>query len=101
METLNITFNVDKNVIPAWKEFMKTVFFTYANVKKHFSGHNLYQVMVEDENTETYSYQLLTDDMKKLEEFQKEIFPALVRELTQAFGDKVLLFDTVLKEVRF
>lgn len=101
MEILNITFNVENEAVSQWKEFMNKIFFPYANVKSHFSGHNLYKVMVEDESTETYSYQLIAKDATAIAEFKAEIFPALVRELTQAFGNKVMLFDTILKEERF
>lgn len=101
MDILNITFNVETSVVPNWKEFMTKVFFPYANVKSHFAGHNLFKVMVEDTASETYSYQLIAKDDKSIEEFKAEIFPALVRELTEAFGEKVMLFDTVLKEDRF
>lgn len=100
MDLLNITFNVDKTVLDDWKKFMSQVFIPYANVQEKFAGHNYYQVMVEDEVTETYSYQLLADNEEAITSFKKDIFPPLVRELTGAFGEKVLLFDTILKEVK-
>lgn len=98
MYILNITFNVENTVLDNWKEFMAQVFIPYANVKEHFSGHNYYKVMLEDPNASTYSYQLISEEFRNIEEFQGEIFPALQREMMQAFSDKVLLFSTILEE---
>ena len=100
MYILNITFNVEHTILENWKQFMTKVFIPYANVKEQFSGHNYYKVMVEDPNASTYSYQLIAEKIDNIHEFQKEIFPALQREMIQAFSDKVLLFSTILKEER-
>lgn len=100
MDILNITFNVEKTVLTDWKKFMSHVFIPYANVQEKFSGHNFYQVMVEDPNAETFSYQLIAKDESYIKSFKQEIFPALIREMTQAFGQQVLYFDTILKEVK-
>ena len=100
MDILNITFNVDNTVLENWKEFMGKVFIPYANVQEIFAGHNYYQVLVEDPNTETYSYQLIAKEAADIDRFLAEIFPALNREMVQAFGDKVLLFNTKLREVK-
>lgn len=99
MDILNITFNVEKSILADWKKFMGKVFIPYSNVQGKFSGHNFFQVMVEDPNAETYSYQLIADNEAIIDSFTAEIFPALQREMSQAFGDKVLLFNTKLKEV--
>lgn len=98
MVVLNITFNVDNSVVKPWKEFMAKVFIPYANVQEKFAGHNYFKVMVEDDTAETYSYQLIANEEDAIHSFLKEIFPALHREMAQAFGDKVLLFSTILKE---
>jgi len=99
MDILNITFNVEKNVLPTWKKFMGQVFIPYANVQERFAGHNLFQVMVEDDTAVTYSYQLIAENEAIIASFKEEIFPALIREMNQVFGQKVLYFDTLLKEV--
>lgn len=99
MVILNITFNVEKTVLSDWKRFMTHVFIPYANVQEKFAGHNFYQVMVEDAAAETYSYQLIAKEESDIDSFKKDIFPALIREMNQAFGQKVLFFDTILKEV--
>ena len=100
MDILNITFNVEKTVLNDWKKFMGQVFIPYANVQEQFAGHNFFQVMVEDPDAETYSYQLIAKEEAIIDSFMDEIFPALHRELVQAFGEKVLLFNTKLKEVK-
>ncbi len=100
MDILNITFNVEKTALVEWKRFMGKVFIPYANVQEKFVGHNFYQVMVEDPNAETYSYQLIAENESIINSFKAEIFPALIREMTQAFGQKVLYFDTILKELK-
>ncbi len=99
MEILNITYNVDLTILPEWKRFMKHIFMPYANVQERFVGHNFYKVMVDDPETETYSYQLIAKNEADIISFKEEIFPALIREMQQAFGQKVLHFDTLLKEV--
>lgn len=100
MDILNITFNIENSILEDWKKFMGKVFIPYANVQEKFAGHNFYQVLVEDPNTETYSYQLIAKEEADIDSFLSEIFPALNREMTQAFGDKVLLFNTKLREVK-
>lgn len=100
MEILNITFNVDLSILEDWKLFMGKVFIPYSNVQEKFAGHNFFQVMVEDPNAETYSYQLIAKEEADIDSFLAEIFPALHREMMQAFGDKVLLFNTKLREVK-
>lgn len=100
MDILNITFNVENTVLEDWKKFMEKVFIPYANVREKFAGHNFYQVLVEDPNTETYSYQLIANKEADIDSFLAEIFPPLYREMTQAFGDKVVLFNTKLREVK-
>lgn len=99
MYILNITFNVENGALVEWKKFMNQVFIPYANVQEKFSGHNLFKVMVEDPNSETYSYQLIAKKEEDIDSFSAEIFPSLVRELTQAFGERVLLFNTKLEEM--
>ncbi len=98
MDILNITFNVENTAVSEWKKFMAQVFIPYANVQGNFAGHNYYKAMVDDPDSETYSYQLIAKDEKSIPLFLKEIFPALHREMTQAFGEKALLFHTILKE---
>ena len=98
MVILNITFNVEINVLPNWKKFMGKVFIPYANVQEKFAGHAFYQVMVDDPESETYSYQLIAKSEVDIESFKKDIFPALIREMQQTFGQSVLHFDTILKE---
>lgn len=100
MDILNITFNIEKSIVGDWKKFMGKVFIPYANVQEKFAGHNFYQVLVEDPGTETYSYQLIANKEADIDSFLSEIFPALNREMTQAFGEKVLLFNTKLREVK-
>ena len=100
MDILNITFNVDKTILEDWKQFMGKVFIPYANVQERFAGHNYYQVLVEDPSTETYSYQLIAKSEADIDSFLAEIFPALNREMVEAFGEKVLLFNTKLREVK-
>lgn len=98
MYILNITFSVDNSVLDNWKKFMAQVFIPYANVKGEFSGHNYYKVLVEDTSSSTYSYQLIAEKMTMIQDFQREIFPALQREMTQAFSDKALSFSTILQD---
>lgn len=100
MDILNITFNVEKTVLDDWKKFMGKVFIPYSNVQGKFAGHNLFQVLVEDPITETYSYQLIAKEEADIDNFLAEIFPALNREMRQAFGEKALLFNTKLREVK-
>ncbi len=100
MDILNITFNIEKSIIKEWSSFMGKVFIPYSNVQENFSGHNLLQVMVEDPNAYTYSYQLYATEEAHIDTFMKEIFPALIREMKQLFGDKVLTFHTKLREVK-
>jgi len=100
MDILNITFNVEKIILEDWKKFMGKVFIPYANVQAKFAGHNYYQVLVDDPNTETYSYQLIANNEADIDSFLAEIFPALHREMVQAFGERVLLFNTKLREVK-
>lgn len=99
MHILNITFCVEKSALNDWKNFMNQVFIPYANVQEKFSGHNLFKVLVDDDTTETYSYQLIAKNEAVIDSFSAEIFPSLLRELTDAFGERVLLFDTKLEEL--
>ncbi len=99
MTTLNITFNVELSVLKEWKAFMNKVFMPFAYVKKNFAGHRLYQVMMDEPNVQTYSYQLIAQKETNIDDFLSDIFPALHREMNQAFGDKVVFFSTKLKEV--
>lgn len=98
MDILNITFNVEKAILADWRAFMGKVFIPYSHVQEKFAGHNFYHVLVEDPLTETYSFQLIAKDEATIDSYLSEIFPALRREMVQAFGEKVMLFDTKLRE---
>jgi hypothetical protein len=100
MYILNITFNIEVNALVQWKKFMETVFMPFSHSQGNFAGQNFYEVMVEDENTETYSFQLIAKEEKYIDDYIEEIFPALSRELSQSFGDKVMLFQTKLRETK-
>lgn len=99
MYILNITYSVDDSVHTQWMEWMKKVHIP------NFAENNLIQEYrftkvlstAPDESGHTYSIQLKYTCTADLDQFQKTQLPQIKNEYYRLYGDRLLLFATILK----
>ena len=95
----NITYNIDRDIEIKWLLWMKEVHLPKVLGTGYFLDHKVYRLLnVRDEGI-TYSIQLFTDDLKKLERYLETEAPVITEEHNQQFRHKHVAFMTVLQEV--
>ncbi|WP_299098465.1 DUF4286 family protein [uncultured Winogradskyella sp.] len=94
----NVTLNIDKSVHAEWLEWIKDHIPQVLATGK-FKEAKLTKVLVEDNETETYSVQYRAHSREALDSYYAEHAEQLKQEGLKRFADKVLSFRTELEVV--
>ncbi|MUU79388.1 DUF4286 family protein [Winogradskyella endarachnes] len=94
----NVTLNIDKSVHKEWLEWIKDHIPQVLATRK-FKEAKLTKVLVDDDETETYSVQYRAHSREALDEYYSEYAEKLKQEGLKRFADKVLSFTTELQVV--
>ena len=92
----NVTLNIDKSVHQEWLEWVKEHIPQVLATGK-FKEAKLTKVLVEDNESKTYSIQYRAHSREALETYYTEHSERLKQEGLKRFGDKVLSFRTELE----
>lgn len=94
----NVTLNIDKSVHTEWLEWIKDHIPQVLATGK-FKEAKLTKVLVDDDESETYSVQYRAHSREALDEYYSEYAEKLKQEGLKRFADKVLSFRTELQVV--
>lgn len=95
----NVTLSVDPSISAEWLRWMKTTHIKDVMATGLFESYSIYEVLLQDDETLTYSVQYFTTSMAKLQQYQAKYAPDLQTTHMKRYGDKVVAFRTVLETV--
>ena len=97
----NITYNVETLIEAEWLEWMKKVHIEEILKTNYFSDHRILRLINEhpDTSATTYAVQLTAMNISNVEGYLANQGAILQKKLIAKFGQKVLLFMTILEEV--
>ena len=100
MVLYNVTVGIDKDMEMEWISWMKESHIPKVLATGMFTGHKIYKVISEDdETTVSYSIQYFSDSLDKVVHYLNELASPLVNEHLERYKDKHVAFRTLLDEV--
>lgn len=95
----NVTVNIENDVREEWLQWMKEKHIPDVMKTGYFLENKICKVLVNEEQGTTYSIQYTCENMKKLEEYQREHSPRLQKEHAAKYANKFVAFRTLLEVV--
>jgi len=92
----NVTLNIDKSINKEWLEWIKEHIPQVLSTGK-FKEAKLTKVLVEDDETDTYSVQYRAHSREALDSYYTEHAERLQQDGLKRFADKMLTFRTELE----
>lgn len=99
MVLYNVTMNVDKEIEEEWLKWMKDVHIKDVIATGYFSDCKVFQLMSEEPQGTTYAFQYFAASAKDIQQYQNEHGAKLQMDVITRYGDKVMSFRTLLKQV--
>ena len=93
----NVTVNIEDDVHDEWLEWMKNIHVPDVMSTGYFLDNKIYKVLVNEENGRTYSIQYFCNNMKDLDDYQKEHATRLQKEHAKKYANKFVAFRTILE----
>lgn len=95
----NVTVSVEPLIAKEWLDWMKDTHIKDVMATDLFESYAIYEVLLQQEDTITYSVQYFTSSMGKLQQYQAKYATKLQAKHTERYGNKVVAFRTVLETV--
>lgn len=95
----NVTVSVDPSISEEWLNWMKETHVPEVMTTGLFETYSIYEVLLQKDDTLTYSVQYFTSSMAKLQQYQAKYASSLQADHLKRYGDKVVAFRTVLESV--
>ena len=96
----NVTVNIEKDAESDWVIWMKETHIPDVLATGMFLENKFYKILHDSEDgSVNYSVQYFTDSMEKLMEYQKKFSQKLQHDVKEKFGEKFLVFRTLLETV--
>ncbi|MCB0504469.1 MAG: DUF4286 family protein [Cyclobacteriaceae bacterium] len=95
----NVTVSVDPSIANEWLKWMKTSHIPEVLATGLFDSNQLYKVLLQEEDSITYSVQYFTTSMARLQQYHAKYAQELQAKHVNKFGDKAVAFRTVLETV--
>ena len=101
MYIFNTTYTIETSAFNDWNNYMVTEVIPRLRKLEMFNSIRIFEVAVEQQaiDGEVYSLQLATKEVQHIGLYEEQVLPKLMELMTNAFGEKVLSFNTLLKEV--
>ncbi len=94
----NVTVAVDEAIHDDWYHWMTTEHIPQVMATGKFTGWKRYRVLLEKEGQITYSIQYFAENMAQLQLYQALHANELQARHRQKFGDRAVVFRTILEE---
>ncbi len=95
----NVTLNVDSNIHKEWLDWMQKVHIPEVIATGHFLKYKICKLLRASEEGVTYSIQYFLTSSKQLHQYQVQHAPALQKEHTERYGERVVAFRSLLEVV--
>jgi hypothetical protein len=96
----NVTVNIEKDAESDWVIWMKEIHIPEVLATGMFFENKFYKILHDSEDgSVNYSVQYFTDSMAKIIEYQKSFAPKLQNDVKEKFGEKFVVFRTLLETV--
>ena len=95
----NVTVSVDPSISEDWLNWMKEIHINEVMATGLFESYSIYEVLLQKDETMTYSVQYFISSMAKLQQYQAKFAPGLQADHIKRYGDKAVAFRTVLESV--
>ena len=99
MYIYNVTINVEDEIHDTWFKWMKEKHIPDVLATKRFVDSKMYRVLLEKDNSITYSIQFFANSMAELQLYQALDANRLQSDHKEKYSDKVVTFRTILEEV--
>lgn len=95
----NITVSVNPSIVDNWLKWMKTKHIPEVMKTGLFESNQFYKVLLQQDESVTFSVQYFTTSMAKLQQYHAKYAPQLQAKHSEKFGDGIAAFRTVLETV--
>jgi hypothetical protein len=96
----NVTVNIEKDAESDWVIWMKEIHIPDVLATGMFIENKFYKILHDSEDgSVNYSVQYFTDSMEKIMEYQNTFAPKLQNDVKEKFGEKFVVFRTLLETV--
>lgn len=96
----NVTVNIEKDTEEEWVIWMKEVHIPDVLATGMFIENKFYKILHDSEDgSVNYSVQYFTDHMDRILDYQKRFAPKLQQDTKDRFGEKFVVFRTLLETV--
>lgn len=95
----NVTISVDPDISEDWINWMKQEHIPEVMETGIFDSFRIFKVLLQQDESITFSVQYFTDTMAKLQQYHAVHAPGLQAKVSERYGDKLVAFRTVLESV--
>lgn len=99
MYLYNITYNIEQEIEEKWKQWMKQVYLPRVMSTGYFENYKFYKLLNVQDVGITYSIQLFSSNLSKIEQYLENEASSLQEEQNQLFRYKHVAFMTLLQEM--
>lgn len=100
MYLYNVTVNVEKEMETEWLEWMKSTHVPDVLATGMFLENKIFKIMHDSEDGSiNYSVQYFAESMDHIMNYQNKFAPKLQADTQQKYGDRLVIFRTLLKLV--
>lgn len=100
MYLYNVTVNVEKEMEVEWLEWMKSTHIPDVLATGMFLENKMFKIMHDSEDGSiNYSVQYFAESMDHIMNYQNNFAPKLQADTQQKYGDRLVIFRTLLKLV--
>ena len=99
MHVCNISFQIIPDIRNIWLHWMKEQFIPNHMELNYFTSYQFYELEVEAEQGPTFTLQLFTDKLSKLETYQKNHASSLLDHLQATWGEQCFHFSSFMHSV--
>jgi Domain of unknown function (DUF4286) len=100
MILFNVTCHIEKSINPAFQDWIKSIYLPKLSENGFVSNATFLKLLTEiDDQTFTYSIQIVFEAMPYYAQFQLENEQFFLEEIQQKFVGKIFTFTTLLEKI--
>ena len=99
MIVYNVTVSIESSIAEDWLKWMKDVHIPDVMETGKFTGQNLFKLISEEEEQNTYSIQYSCDNIDDYNDYAENYAPKLQAEHNERYKDKYVAFRSILERI--
>ncbi len=97
MYLYNMTIKVDRAIERDWLRWLRQRHIPELMASGKFTHHRLCRLLLDEPDGVTYAVQLFCPDFSAFQRFQEEDASRLQQQLTDKYGDRLVVFRTIME----